>query len=324
MNARIKPIELARRVVASCAWLGRSAVPCDKPLTASEASAVAELRRSIAALPQLVQTPGQSETTQVWTQRRRELRQYLASRDPSTFLTWTPLVRNMTQGLLPWIGAELQALRHSGQWDKRWKGALCENRAGLPMPSHVYPGSSGTLIHHAYHVHRFESLTGRAVHNFAEIVEFGGGYGSMARLVARLGFRGHYHIHDLPEVSALQRYYLTSLRAEICNPEIADTLARVTHSSRQEDAVPSNDSPDDTLFLATWSVSETPLSLRNQWLSTLARFQFFLFGYQARWEGIDNSTWFKELAASRSDVVWHPEVIRHRSESQYYLMGAPA
>jgi hypothetical protein len=40
------------------------------------------------------------------------------------------------------------------------------------------------------------------------IIEFGGGFGSMCRLVHALGFRGQHIIFDLPPVWALQRYYL--------------------------------------------------------------------------------------------------------------------
>ena len=40
------------------------------------------------------------------------------------------------------------------------------------------------------------------------IVEFGGGYGSMCRLVRKLGFKGRYVIFDLRPILALQKYYL--------------------------------------------------------------------------------------------------------------------
>ena len=43
------------------------------------------------------------------------------------------------------------------------------------------------------------------------IVEFGGGYGSMCRLLHKLGFSGQYFIYDLPEFVALQRYFLKSI-----------------------------------------------------------------------------------------------------------------
>jgi hypothetical protein len=49
---------------------------------------------------------------------------------------------------------------------------------------------------------------GSCLHDADCIVEFGGGFGSMCRLIGALGFRGRYVIFDLPPVLALQRYYL--------------------------------------------------------------------------------------------------------------------
>ncbi len=191
------------------------------------------------------------------------------------------------------------------------------------MPSHIYPTTSGTLIHHAYHFHRFESATGRSIVACTEIVEFGGGYGSMARLVTRLGFRGRYHIHDLPEFSALQRFYLRSVRAEVGEGELADALFGITRSERREEASPSAGSQGDAVFLATWSLSETPLGLREEWRPALARFRYFLIGFQDRFEDIDNRTWFEDFAASRQDVEWRFVPAVHRGEGRRYLFGVP-
>lgn len=316
------PLELARLIVASCSWLGRPPAQSGRLRTAARNAVIGELRRSIAALPPLARTTDSRDTTKHWNQRRREIRQYILTRNPSAFLTWTPIVRSMTFGMLSWIRAEFEALRHSGQWNPRWRDALRENRAGLPMPSHVYPASSGTLIHHAYHVHRFEKVTGQSIDNLTNIVEFGGGYGSMARLFARLGFHGHYHIHDLPEFSALQSFYLRLVHSEIGTPEIVDSLCRITFSSRREDASPFDDRKGGSLFLATWSLGETPIWLREEWLPTIARFSFFLIGYRKRFENIDNLGWFRELARTRSDIEWRFETIPHR-EDEHYLIGSP-
>ena len=190
------------------------------------------------------------------------------------------------------------------------------------MPSHIHPRTSGTLIHHAYHLHRFETATGRSIADSAEIVEFGGGYGSMARLVARLGFRGRYHIYDLLEFSALQMFYLRSVRAEIRESELADALSRVTSSERPERASPSG-GEEEAVFLATWSFSETPLGLREVWRPALDRFRTFLIGFQDRFEDIDNRTWFEDFAASRRDVRWSFQPATHRGPGVQYLFGVP-
>lgn len=315
-------MELARWIVSAGGWVGRSPARWGLGGMMTRSEAVAELRGAVASLPYLDELHGASETTKLWSQRRRELRRLQLSRDPGAFLTWTPIVNSMTFGLVPWIRSELRALRGSGQWEERWRPALRENRAGLPMPSHVHPATSGTLIHHAYHLYRFELATGTSIADCNEIVEFGGGYGSMARLMARLGHRGPYCIHDLPEFSALQRFYLRSVCAETGTGELADALSRVTFSASREDAWLSRRHERRALFLATWSLGETPVALREEWRLTLGHFKSFLIGFNRRFEGIDNLTWFEDMAASRPDVDWRFEPVEHRNEA-IYLFGIP-
>jgi hypothetical protein len=68
--------------------------------------------------------------------------------------------------------------------------------------------TNAMAMEHALHLFRFHSRLGSYLHDADCIVEFGGGFGSMCRLIGALGFRGRYVIFDLPPVLALQRYYL--------------------------------------------------------------------------------------------------------------------
>ena len=73
----------------------------------------------------------------------------------------------------------------------------------------LHKDSSNNLLHHAYNLLQLDLHT--PLHKLPTILEFGGGYGSTARLAFRLGFQGTYLIFDLPEFSALQRFYLSTL-----------------------------------------------------------------------------------------------------------------
>ena len=179
--------------------------------------------------------------------------------------------------------------------------------------------SSANLIHHAYHVSRFEDVTGARVADFDTIVEFGGGYGSMARLAWQLGFRGEYVIYDLPEMSAVQRYCLTSMGIPVSaagtvhrGPGVscatnADELARVL-GDRVAD-----------LLLATWSLSETPVAFRERFLP-LVRTNHYFFGYEDRYRGVDNDAYFTDLRARERAFRWdHQPSPSERRVS--YLVG---
>jgi hypothetical protein len=268
---------------------------------------IAELRRSMLDLPH---SRGEMP---LWAKQRAELRQLAERRDPRRFLTWPCVVNMMVVGNTALAREEFSALRDDSDWQRRWKPAIREDPVGLPVPFPRYPGTSATLIHHTYHVQRFERATGLRVPDLAWVIEFGGGYGSLARLFHRLGFRGRYHLHDLPEWSALQRFFLSSaLGAE----------GSFTFSADLAEARKITDLPGHGLFVATWSLSETPLTLRNEWLRILDRLQIFLLGYQHEFHGVDNRMWFSELQQRRPDLTWTQEEIRH-IPGNAYLFGRP-
>jgi len=136
----------------------------------------------------------------------------------------------------------------------------------------------------------------------------------MARVMLSLGFPGAYHVHDLPEFGLLQRWYLRSLDEE--------SAARVSFGDRL-DAVPSREEAGQSVFVATWSLSETPVAVREQWRPVLDRCSSFLMAYQETFEGIDNRAWFDAFAASRPDVRWTHHEIPH-IPGNYYLLGTRA
>src|SRR5205085_1427466 len=113
---------------------------------------------------------------------------------------------------------ELRLLRRSSRWP-RWKSALRENAVGKPVPLLIRGSTSGIQVHHTYHIAQFEEATGAAIGDMRLIFEFGGGYGSMCRQAHLLGFRGKYVIFDLPEFSALQRYFLRSIGLRVLSPD---------------------------------------------------------------------------------------------------------
>ena len=50
------------------------------------------------------------------------------------------------------------------------------------------------------------------------------------------------------------------------------------------------------LFLATWSLSETPIPVRDQVLERVRGFDYLLLAFQHRFEDIDNFAYFSRWA----------------------------
>jgi hypothetical protein len=136
---------------------------------------------------------------------------------------------------------------------------------GPPLLSEEVAGghgpTSGNLVHHLHHLVRFEGETGVDVAGIDRVVEWGGGYGSLARLVARVHRGGGpaYTIVDTPLFSALQWLYLASVLGEdrvalhVDGPiEPAPGRVAVVPVGRFED-VPA----DAELFVSTWALNES-------------------------------------------------------------------
>lgn len=274
----------------------------------------------------LSEVPSDSERS--WFQFNENLRSCVRDGDPREFLLWDVIRQTMFVSNPSYVAKEYRYLRKLPEWKDRWKPAVEETPIGRPRPYPRYPRSSGNLLHHAYHVSRFEAASGIKIHAVDQVFEFGGGYGSMARLFFQLGYTGEYLIYDFPYFSSLQRFFLRSSGFSVnadrsCRDRdvsnagkgVACCVSELDHLRQALQQTP----PEGTrMFLGTWSISEAPIGLRGQILSLVKDFDYFLIAFQHRFEEIDNSTYFRTWAESLSEGYcwqWHP--IEHLSGSSY-------
>lgn len=233
---------------------------------------------------------------------------HVNANDLTVFLRWELVRRTMFVDSPEWIATELDALRSDSDWETRWQDALREDQIGSPTPCKFYPESSGNLIHHAYHVLTMEQQFRRQISSYKTIAEFGGGYGSLCRLIHHLGFAGSYLIYDLPSFLSLQSRYLKAVG--------------IQGVQRKEDLSSFMDCPAQrpALFLATWSLSETPLDVRKTVENGLAGFDNVLIAYQDSFEGINNVVYFQDLVLRANEFYWHGKEITHLP-GNHYLFG---
>lgn len=286
------------------------------PPTNAEASLIRALRHELAALDPLPEPVVGLEN--VWLEFRRQFRRLFAGRDPRAFLKWELTRRSLyNAGPLP---EELCAVTALPDWATRWRAAVRESPTGRPDRCPAWPETSWNLIHHAFALSHFERTAGRRVEEFGLIIEFGGGYGSMARLVWQLGFRGHYVIYDLPEMSAVQRYYLTSIGIPVSATKTAHHGPMVSCANSADDLGSVTGESVADLFLGTWSLSETPIAFRN-WFLPMVRTDHYFFAYEDRYRGVDNGRFFADLRAREGAFRWaHWPSPTERKVS--YLVGA--
>lgn len=256
-----------------------------------------ELKTAFAALPPMDPVkPAHNWTFWAW-----DLRQNVLNNDITEFLTWPGVVGTMFVGNAPYIRFEGTKLNYT------YRQVIKEPRVGNPS-IYLYGGkgieSSGNLIHQAYHLVQWQHTVKRHYGDLDDldtIVEVGGGYGAMALICHRLGFRGRYIILDLPEFSLLQRYYLSNVG-----------VGNVEFRTQIDELI------DCDLLIGLYSLNEMPLHIRET-IIDLCPAQSYLIAYGANWGGWDNVAWAGELM-KRKGYNWHNWNIEHLPNC-WYLVG---
>lgn len=114
-----------------------------------------------------------------------------------------------------------------------------------PLKTIDYWVMSPNSVQHLYHLVYWQTETGKNLDDVERVVEWGGGYGSLARIFKRINPGVDYTIIDTPTYSTLQRWYFS----RAC-PDLFFTLVPVG-------------SFDPTrwcdLFVSTWALSESSL-----------------------------------------------------------------
>ncbi|HBW21921.1 MAG: hypothetical protein A2X28_02015 [Elusimicrobia bacterium GWA2_56_46] len=265
-----------------------------------------------------------------WLSNSARLCQRILTSDPADFLKWDVISRTMVVGNAEFVPGELAFLQALPDWKSRWANAIKESSVGSPDMFGGFPSSSGNLIHLAYHLANFEQKTGARISESGFVLEFGGGYGSMCRLVHNLGFKGRYVIFDLPPLSALQRFFLKMNGISAVHPAKPFKAAPkdvicVSELEQLPEIFSDHVNLVDAAFIATWSLSEAPVGLRQSILPLVKQFKAFLVAYQGLFGEVDNAEFFKEWANAMKDVEWHRWKIAHlpnqRYKDNYYLMG---
>ena len=265
-------------------------------------SLIKKLRIRIQSLPPLPNINASTDNAEIaWVNFRKNLRNEILHSDPRYFLHWPVIAHTM---FYTGNRAELHVLQQSRRWNE-WKDAIQETSCGYPSHHITYPLSSGNLIHHAFFLERLIENNAIDIKNIKTIFEFGGGYGSTARLFYNFGFNGQYVIFDLPEFLLLQEFFLY-----FAIPYNFPNVSFISEINSTEEL-----SPD--LFIASWSLSESPLTVREDILSHTREPKHIAIAYQNTFREIDNIAYFKELSEHLSNYSWIHETVEHQPGNSF-------
>jgi len=280
---------------------------------------IKNLKNNINALPLLERDKDANAT---WIKYRTDVREMILEKNIDNFLNW-PIIRSSMfhEG----EKKELLEIMKINNFDNVWKSALKESKVGNPRSYQYLLSSSGNLIHNAYSLSTIAAEFDINISDLSRIFEFGGGYGSMCRLYFNLGFNGQYVIYDLPEFNYLQEYFLKSV---FLNKDIAVYSGGQTKKhqivliSDKNGLVSQFKEGDDSadVFVATWSISEAPVDVRELVFGAVKNPKYYLIAYRDNFEGVNNVAYFKNFMKIHDNYIWSNKEINHLP-GNYFILG---
>ena len=183
----------------------------------------------------------------------------------------------------------------------------CFSSSGLQSLSYIH------LVYESWGINLVDSE--KAIH----FVDYGGGYGNMARFLVHLNDNIRVSILDLPSMLRLQKlYHLNTISS-------GNALGRIEYrkSEFKNYQELTSQSPNSHLhFNATFSLNESPLEARNCIADTLlGAADTFFIAYSPEFYGINNETWADSLKARLCEDYFLLSGVLPGYKTSKYLTG---
>ena len=179
--------------------------------------------------------------------------------------------------------------------DRRWsfyKRLIKEDHVGNPIRYFLYPKSSGNKINHVFHLKvLIDTFNLNLKTEIKKLFEFGSGYGCMAKIFSEINKNCKIICFDTNVVNLLQYYYLKHSNLDV-GFSFKNKIFLV--SSLKKIKV------QNDLFIANWSLSESPLNLRKKFFNYLYKSKYILISFQEKFEDINNLEYFEKLKSKLS------------------------
>jgi len=221
------------------------------------------------------------------------------------------------------IYLELKCLKNSKKWFF-YKKLLKEDNVGSPVRYFLYPKSSGNKINHVFHLYILMTEFNIDIKKIAKVFEFGSGYGCMARIFSQINKDIKYTCFDTFYVSLLQFYFLKHNNLDVGYTRTNQFSLNIDlNQIKNYNLINSN-----YLFIANWSLSETPLYFREKLNSIIMGSEYILIGFQEKFENINNLKYFAKLEKKISNI-FDVRIVKNKyykgnlinRQNHYYFLG---
>ena len=194
------------------------------------------------------------------------------------------------------VYSELKTLKNEKKWPL-YKKLIKEDAIGNPIRYFLHQKSSGNRINHVYHLSVLSRELNVDLTKIKKVFEFGAGYGCMARIFSNLNQHIRYVCFDTYYVNLLQYYYLKHNNLDVGFSR-KNNFTLISNLEKIRDNFKNN---LKSLFIANWSISETPISFRKNFIPIIKKSDFILICFQEKFEDIDNLKYFNALKSKISD-----------------------
>jgi hypothetical protein len=211
-------------------------------------------------------TAGGNASSYAWGDWERSVADRFAAGLPVDFLHDPILAQTMVFGATARLRERLARVR--AVFPAMADDLLLEDAVGRPAICDRATATSANRAHHVYHLATHAMVTGKPLFEARTVVEWGGGYGDLARVVRRVDRAITYVILDLPALSAVQWAYLSALEGPdavhlvtLEAPAIVPGKVNLVPSSWALDALPGLKAD---AFVSTWALTESPTPLQER------------------------------------------------------------
>ena len=216
----------------------------------------------------------------------------------------------------------LNEMKKSDDWNL-WKKLIQENHIGNPVRFFLYPNSSGNKIFQTYHLKKYIDHQKIKLDYFDVIFEFGGGYGNLATTFKKVNKNCKYIIFDTPEVNLIQYYYLKKNMIDVNFHNSKRNNVLLINSLSELKKIIYTYKKKRMLFIANWSLSETPLNFRKKLYPLIKFFDFQIISYQHKFENINNIKFFKNFNKKNIIIKKKSKIVPIKFiKNNYYLFSS--
>lgn len=227
--------------------------------------------------------------TTFWNRNRLRLRQHFLNDDMANFWEFGVLQETMCVGN-NYVEDDTKTCRRSP----------LATQLLLDQPNDYNYYEYPNLLRQAAHLVNYTEVTGKKIKDLDFVVEIGGGFGAMLKVLRLFGFEGSYTVLDFPEFHWLQEIYT------------GEEITRIDNL-----CVPCK--WENSLLVSMWGLSEFP---DNRPEFDCLDFSDYLFAYSPTWDldpgKTDNKKYFKELTEFHGRN-WVEFAIPNLGENRYLI-----